>query len=120
MIETIATGIAVLSIAGLGWLIKKVVKNKDMANFLADTLEQILYERAIQAAEIWGERVKKALKKKVEGSEKMQKAVEEFTKAIARLKSYGIDLNVDLNEETLKARLQQVFDKIKGEIHSAE
>jgi transcriptional regulator of NAD metabolism len=49
----------------------------------------------------------------------MQKAVEEFTRTIAQLKSYGISIDVDLNEDTLKAKLQQVFDRIREKLHSA-
>jgi hypothetical protein len=119
MIETIATGIAGLALAGLGYAIRKAVKNKTMASFLTDTLEQILYEKAIQAAEVWGKNMEQKLQQKVEGSAKMQKAIEEFTKAVAQLKSYGISIDVDLNEETLKAKLQQVFDRMKEKLHSA-
>jgi hypothetical protein len=120
MIETIATGIAALALAGLGYLIRKAVKNKALASFLSDTLEQILYEKAIQAAEVWGERMRKAIKKKVEGSEKMQKAVQEVKDAVSRLNAMGIKIDIDLDEDALKAKLQQVFDKIKDKLHSAD
>jgi predicted TIM-barrel fold metal-dependent hydrolase len=119
MIETITSSIAGLALAGLGYFIRKAVKNKELASFLSDTLEQILYEKAIQAAEVWGKNMEQKLKQKVEGSAKMQKAVEEFTQAVARLKAYGIDIDVDLNEETLKAKLQQIFDRIREKLHSA-
>jgi predicted signal transduction protein with EAL and GGDEF domain len=117
MMETIATGIAALALAGLGYFIRKVVKHKALARFLSETLEQILYEKAIQSAEVWGERVRKALKKKVEGSEKMQKAVQEVKDAVSRLNAMGIKLNIDVDEDALKSKLQEVFDKIKDKLH---
>jgi hypothetical protein len=113
MIETITTGIAGLALAGLGYFIRKAVKNTAMANFLSDTLEQILYEKAIQAAEVWGKNMEQKLQQKVEGSQKMQKAVQEVKDAVSRLNAMGIKVNVDVDEDALKAKIQEVFDKIK-------
>jgi uncharacterized protein YoxC len=118
--ETIATGIAALALACLGYLIRKAVKNTAMANFLSDTLEQILYEKAIQAAEVWGKNMEQKLQQKVEGSQKMQKAVQEVKNAVSRLNALGIKIDIDLDEDTLKSKLQEVFDKIKEKLHSAD
>jgi len=120
MIETIATGIAALALAGLGYLIRKAVKNKELASFLTDTLEQILYEKAIQAAEVWGKNMEQKLQQKVEGSQKMQKAVQEVKDAVSLLNAMGIKIDIDLDEDALKAKLQEVFDKIKEKLHSAD
>jgi outer membrane protein OmpA-like peptidoglycan-associated protein len=120
MMETISTGIAALALACLGYLIRKAVKNKALASFLSDTLEQILYEKAIQAAEVWGKNMEQKLQQKVEGSQKMQKAVQEVKDAISRLNAMGIKVNIDVDEDTLKSKLQEVFDKMKAKLHSAD
>ncbi|MBC7330268.1 hypothetical protein H5T88_07925 [bacterium] len=117
MIEAIATGIAGFALAGLAYLMRKVVKNMEMREIFEFTLEQILYEKAIHAAEVWGERMKKALKKKVAGSEKMQKAIKEVKDSVSRLKSMGIEIVIDLDEKALKAKLQEVFDRMKDKLH---
>jgi len=117
MMEAIATGIAALALAGLGYLIRKAVKNKELASFLTDTLEQILYEKAIQAAEVWGKNMEQKLQQKVEGSQKMQKAVQEVKDAVSRLNAMGIKVNIDVDEDTLESKLQEVFDKIKDKLH---
>jgi pullulanase/glycogen debranching enzyme len=117
MIETISTSIAALALACLGYLIRKAVKNKELASFLTDTLEQILYEKAIQAAEVWGKNMEQKLQQKVEGSQKMQKAVQEVKDAVSRLNAMGIKVNIDVDEDTLESKLQEVFDKIKDKLH---
>ncbi|MGB9876932.1 MAG: hypothetical protein ACPLPS_04110 [bacterium] len=120
MTETIATGIAGIALAGLGYLIRKVVKNKAMADLLTSTLENLLYQQAITAVENWAEKKVKAIGQKISGDEKMQKAIQEVTQAVAKLRSWGINLDIDLNEDTLRAKLQDVFDKIKEKLHNAD
>jgi uncharacterized protein YjbJ (UPF0337 family) len=47
----------------------------------------------------------------------MQKAVQEVKDAVSRLNAMGIKIDIDLDEDALKAKLQEVFDKIKDKLH---
>lgn len=117
MTETILIGIAGICIAGIGYLLKKAKVSREMANLITSALERFVIEKAINAAEVWAEKLEKKIGEKIAGSEKMKKAMELVKEAKKNLEKLGIKLDISLDEEALKAKIQELFDGINKQLH---
>ncbi len=117
MTEAILIGICGICIAGIGYLLKKAKVKGEMTELITSALERFVMERAINAAEAWAEKLEKKIGEKIKGSEKMKKAIELVKSAKENLEKLGIKLDISLEEEVLKEKIQAVFDKIKEELH---
>lgn len=119
MTETILIGIAGICIAGIGYLLRKAKVSREMADLITSALERFVIERAIHAAEAWAEKMEKKIGEKIAGSEKMKKAMELVKEAKKNLEKLGIKLDISLDEEVLKGKIQAVFDTIRKKLHEA-
>jgi Zn-dependent protease with chaperone function len=120
IITSVVSGIAAILLAAIGYLLRKVGVSKEMTALILKSLEQMLLQRAILYAENWAEKKAKETGQKIAGSEKMQKAIEEAKNILAELKSWGLLVNVEWDDDALKQKLQAEFDKIADKVNQAK
>jgi len=117
IITSIISGIAAVLLAAIGYLLRKVGVSQEMSALVLKSLEQMLLQKAILYAENWAEKKAKETAQKIAGSEKMQKAIEEAKNILAELKSLGLLVNVEFDDNALKQKIQAEFDKIADKIN---
>jgi hypothetical protein len=117
IITSIISGIAAVLLAAIGYLLRKVGVSQEMSALVLKSLEQMLLRKAILYAENWAEKKAKETAQKIAGSEKMQKAIEEAKNILAELKSLGLLVNVEFDDNALKQKIQAEFDKIADKIN---
>lgn len=117
MIETIVIGISGILAAGFGYLLRKIKASEEMTSRITSCFERLIIEKAIHSVEAWAEKIEKKLGKKVEGSEKMKKAIEKVKETRKSLEKWGIKLDISLDEKELEGKIQEIFEELRRKIH---
>ena len=83
------------------------------SDILKNELVRFAIERLIYLAEV------KAVKglEKLTGSDKMKEVINGLREWEERLKRYGIDVHLPVDDEELEVLVQKVFDEVRDKIH---